>query len=120
MSDSVGQFPLNFLPERRIYRVSELSRFIREKLEAEFADIWVEGEVSNLREAPSGHLYFTLKDEVAQLRCVCFRQQARYLKFRPEDGLQVLARGKISVYEVRGEYQLYVEHLEPQGLGALQ
>ncbi|MBI4458697.1 MAG: exodeoxyribonuclease VII large subunit [Acidobacteria bacterium] len=117
---STEQFLLHFIPERKIYRVSELSRLVREKLEAQFADIWVEGEVSNFRPAPSGILYFTLKDETAQLRCVCFRQQARYLKFRPEDGLQVLARGKISVYEVRGEYQLYVEHLEPRGLGALQ
>ncbi|MBI3896519.1 MAG: exodeoxyribonuclease VII large subunit [Acidobacteria bacterium] len=120
MSDSVSQFSLNFLPERRIYRVSELSRLIREKLEAEFADLWVVGEISNFREAPSGHLYFTLKDEAAQLRCVCFRLQARYLRFRPEDGLQVTARGRISVYEARGEYQLNVEALEPQGLGALQ
>lgn len=119
----MGQIELNFfagIPERKIYRVGELSRLIREKLEGEFADIWVEGEISNYRPASSGILYFTLKDESAQLRCVCFRQQARYLKFRPEDGLQVLARGKISVYEVRGEYQLYVEYLEPRGLGALQ
>src|SRR3989304_5172349 len=120
MGDSVSQFPLNFLPERKIYRVGELSRSIREKLEAAFAEVWVEGEVSNFRAAASGHLYFTLKDEAAQLRCVCFRQQARYLKFRPEDGLLVTARGKISVYEARGEYQLAVEFLEPRGLGALQ
>lgn len=120
MSDSVAQFHLNFLPERKIYRVSELSRAIREKLEAEFADVWVEGEISNAKAAPSGIWYFTLKDESAQLRCVCFRQYARYLKFRPEDGLQVTARGRISVYEARGEYQLYVEFLEPRGLGSLQ
>jgi exodeoxyribonuclease VII large subunit len=119
----MGQFQLNFLsqiPERRIYKVAELSRLIREKLEVSFTDIWVQGEISNFRPAASGILYFTLKDETAQLRCVCFRQQARYLKFRPEDGLAVLARGKISVYEARGEYQLYVEFLEPQGVGALQ
>jgi exodeoxyribonuclease VII large subunit len=114
------QFPLNFAAERRIYRVSELSRRIRERLEKEFADVWVEGEVSNFRPAPSGHLYFTLKDAAAQLRCICLRQQARLLKFRPEDGLQVMARGRVSVYEPRGEYQLYVELLEPQGVGALQ
>src|SRR3989338_10833298 len=101
---STGQFQLSFLPERRIYRVSEISRLIREKLETEFADVWVEGEVSNFRQAPSGHLYFTLKDEAAQLRCICFRQQARYLRFRPEDGLQVTARGRLGVYEARGEY----------------
>jgi len=119
----MGQFELNFLaraPERKIYQVGEISRLIREKLEGEFADVWVSGEISNYRPASSGILYFTLKDNAAQLRCVCFRQQARYLKFRPEDGLQVLARGRISVYEVRGEYQLYVEYLEPQGAGALQ
>ena len=116
----MSQFQLNFAPERRIYRVSELSRVIREKLEAEFTDVWVEGEVSNFRSASSGILYFTLKDEAAQLRCVCFRQYSRYLKFRPEDGLLVTARGRISVYEARGEYQLAVEFLEPRGLGALQ
>lgn len=118
---STSQFQLNFAaPERRIFKVSELSRRIRERLEAEFADIWVEGEISNFRPAPSGHMYFTLKDANAQLRCICLRQQARYLKFRPEDGLQVTARGRVSVYEPRGEYQLYVEFLEPQGRGALQ
>src|SRR5579883_617222 len=117
---SVEQFLLNFAPERHVYRVAELSRIVREKLEREFGDIWVEGEISNFRPSPSGILYFTLKDDAAQLRCVCFRTQARYLKFRPEDGLSVLVRGKISVYEARGEYQLYVEYMEPQGLGALQ
>ena len=116
----MSQIQLNFAVERRIYQVSELSRLIREKLEAEFPNAWVEGEVSNFHPAASGHLYFTLKDETAQLRCVCFRQYARYLKFRPEDGLLVTARGRVSVYEARGEYQLAVEFLEPRGLGALQ
>jgi len=111
---------MNFAAERRIYKVSELSRRIRERLESEFANVWVEGEISNFRRAPSGHLYFTLKDAAAQMRCVCFKQHARYWKFQPEDGLQVLARGRVSVYEPRGEYQLYVELLEPQGVGALQ
>ena len=78
------------------------------------------GEVSNFRPAASGHLYFTLKDATAQLRAVCFRNQARYLKFKPQDGIAVIARGHLSVYEARGEYQLYVEYLEPAGLGALQ
>ena len=119
MSDST-QFPLNFLPERKIYTVGELSRAIREKLETAFPEVWVEGEISNCRPAPSGHLYFTLKDEAAQLRCICFKQQARYMRFRPEDGMQVLARGRLGVYEARGEYQLLVEHLEPLGAGALQ
>ena len=114
------QIQMNFAAERRIFKVSELSRRIRERLESEFANVWVEGEISNFRRAPSGHLYFTLKDAAAQMRCVCFKQHARYWKFQPEDGLQVLARGRVSVYEPRGEYQLYVELLEPQGVGALQ
>ncbi len=114
------QFQLNLIPERRIYKVSELSRLVRDRLEAEFADIWVEGEISNFRPASSGHLYFTLKDEASQLRCICMRQRARYLRFRPEDGLLVTARGRVTVYEPRGEYQFYVESLEPRGLGALQ
>ncbi|MBI3934164.1 MAG: exodeoxyribonuclease VII large subunit [Acidobacteria bacterium] len=114
------QFHLKFAAERHIYKVSELSRRIRERLEVEFANVWVEGEVSNFRRAPSGHLYFTLKDAAAQIRCVCFKQHARYWKFQPEDGLQVIARGRVSVYEPRGEYQLYVELLEPRGVGALQ
>ncbi|MCZ6492098.1 MAG: exodeoxyribonuclease VII large subunit [Acidobacteria bacterium] len=116
----MNQFQLNLIPERRIYKVSELSRLVRDRLEAEFADIWVEGEISNFRPASSGHLYFTLKDEASQLRCICMRQRARYLRFRPEDGLLVTARGRVTVYEPRGEYQLYVESLEPRGLGALQ
>ena len=111
---------LNFGPVRRIYSVAELSLEIRNLLERQFPDVWVTGEVSNLRAAGSGHLYFTLKDETAQLRAVCFRNQARYLKFKPQDGLAVIARGRLSVYEARGEYQLYVEFLEPAGLGALQ
>jgi len=82
--------------------------------------VWIEGEVSNCRAAQSGHIYFTLKDAKAQIRCVCFRDQARSLKFRPEDGLHVTVRGSIAVYELRGEYQVYVSHIEPVGLGALQ
>ncbi len=114
------QFPLNLVPERRVWSVSELTGRIRDLLESEFHDLWVEGEVSNCREAQSGHLYFTLKDARAQVRCVCFRNQLRLLKFRPEDGLHVTVRGSVSVFEQRGEYQIYVEHIEPVGLGALQ
>jgi exodeoxyribonuclease VII large subunit len=116
----MAQFSFNLVPERRIWSVSELNARIRGVLEAQFRDLWVEGEVSNFRPAQSGHLYFTLKDEAAQIRCVCFRSQARLLKFQPEDGLHVTVRGSLSVYEQRGDYQLYVEHLEPVGLGALQ
>ena len=111
---------LNFGPVRHIYSVSELSAEIRNLFERQFPDIWVMGEISNFRIAGSGHLYFTLKDESAQLRAVCFRNQSRYLKFKPQDGMTVIARGRLSVYEVRGEYQIYVELLEPAGLGALQ
>jgi exodeoxyribonuclease VII large subunit len=111
---------LNFGPTKKIFSVSELSQGIKNLLEREYPDVWVTGEVSNFRPAASGHLYFTLKDATAQLRAVCFRNQARYLKFKPQDGISVIARGRLSVYEARGEYQLYVEYLEPAGLGALQ
>ena len=114
------QFQFNLAPERKVWSVSELTARIRDLLASEFPDIWVEGEISNCHEAQSGHLYFTLKDARAQVRCVCFRNQFRLLKFRPEDGLHVTVRGSVSVYEPRGEYQIYVEHIEPIGLGALQ
>jgi exodeoxyribonuclease VII large subunit len=116
----VEQALLNFGPTRKIFSISELSREIKDLLERQYSDVWVAGEVSNFRPAVSGHLYFTLKDATAQLRAVCFRNQARYLKFKPQDGIAVIARGHLSVYEARGEYQLYVEYLEPAGLGALQ
>jgi exodeoxyribonuclease VII large subunit len=112
--------PENLVPKRRIWKVSELTSRIRDLLEDEFPEIWVEGEVSNLHAAQSGHLYFTLKDAKSQLKCVCFRDQLRGLKFRPEDGLQVTVRGGLSIYDARGEYQLYVSQIEPVGLGALQ
>ncbi|HUO35681.1 MAG TPA: exodeoxyribonuclease VII large subunit [Candidatus Acidoferrum sp.] len=110
----------NLQPEKKVWKVSELTSRIAGMLEREFPDVWIEGEVSNYRPAQSGHLYFTLKDSSAQIRCVCFRDQARGLKFRPEDGLQVILRGAIGVYEPRGEYQVYVSYIEPAGLGALQ
>jgi len=116
----VTQFQLNLAPERKVWSVSELTERIRDLLASEFTDIWVEGEISNCHAAQSGHLYFTLKDPRAQARCVCFRNQVRLLKFHPEDGLHVTVRGSVGVYEPRGEYQIYVEYLEPVGLGALQ
>jgi exodeoxyribonuclease VII large subunit len=116
----MSQGLLSFAPERKIYSVSELSLEIKNLLEKQFPDVWVSGEVSNFRAATSGHFYFTLKDANAQIRAVCFRNQARYLKFKPQDGISVIARGHLSVYEARGEYQLYVEYLEPAGVGALQ
>ena len=116
----MGQLDLSLEPRRRIYSVAELTAGIRDLLEAEFGDVWVAGEISNARAAHSGHHYFTLKDGTAQLRAVCFRQHALYLKIKPQNGLEVIARGRIGVYEARGEYQLYVEHLELRGYGALQ
>jgi exodeoxyribonuclease VII large subunit len=118
----VEQFALEFnlAPERRIFTVSELNSAIRAALDSEFRDVWVSGEISGLKLAPSGHYYFTLKERDAQVKCVAFRSSHRYWKFKPRDGLAVLARGRIDVYEARGEYQLLVETLEPQGLGALQ
>ncbi len=110
----------NLMPERRTWKVSELTARIRELLESALPDVWVEGEVSNCHAAQSGHCYFTLKDAKAQIRCVCFRDQMRMLKFKPEDGLHVTVRGSLSVYDARGEYQIYVTNIEPVGLGALQ
>jgi exodeoxyribonuclease VII large subunit len=107
-------------PQRHVWKVRELTERIGELLEGAFPDVWIEGEVSNYRPAQSGHLYFTLKDARSQIRCVCFRDQARMLKFRPEDGLHITVRGSLGVYEPRGEYQIYVSHIEPVGAGALQ
>src|SRR5438093_8041843 len=106
--------------ERQPVSVSELTASIRGALEKRFASVWVEGEISNFRAQNSGHWYFTLKDEFAQLRSACYRSRNQRIRFRPEDGLQVRARGRLSVYEPKGEYQLIVETLEPVGAGALQ
>jgi exodeoxyribonuclease VII large subunit len=106
--------------ERRIWSVRALVTDIRQHVETTHADLWVEGEISNCRPASSGHIYFTLKDGEAQLSVVLFRLQAQLLRFRPQDGLAVLARGRISVYESRGQLQLIAETLEPRGAGALQ
>src|SRR4051794_36343792 len=105
---------------RRVLSVTELTVRVRDLLEAEFFEVWVEGELSNCRVWNTGHLYFTLKDGSSQVRAVIFRSALRYLKFKPADGLRVVARGRVSVYEPKGEYQLVCEHLEPHGLGALQ
>ena len=116
----MSQLQFNLMPERRAFTVTELTAKIRDLFARNFTDIWVIGEISNCREAQSGHIYCTLKDERSQVKCVCFKNQLRTMKFRPEDGLKVTVRGSISVYETRGEYQIYVEHIEPVGLGALQ
>jgi exodeoxyribonuclease VII large subunit len=122
--DNVEQFGFEFgfdaAPARRVFTVSELNSAIRGVLDGEFNDIRVTGEISGLKLATSGHYYFTLKERDSQIRAVAFRSAHRYWKFKPQDGMAVLARGRIDVYEARGEYQFLVEMLEPQGLGALQ
>jgi exodeoxyribonuclease VII large subunit len=100
--------------------VSELTRRIKDVLETGFYDVWVQGEITGLKTPSSGHLYFSLKDKDAQIKAVFFRSGSRFLKFKPEDGLEVTLRGRLSVYEPRGEYQIIAEYMEPKGLGALQ
>ncbi|MCX5656755.1 MAG: exodeoxyribonuclease VII large subunit, partial [Candidatus Omnitrophica bacterium] len=112
--------PLKINEHRYIYTVSELNRQIRTILEDSFPVIWVEGEVSNLKRPSSGHLYFTLKDENAQLRTVLFKNNQGKLKFELEDGQKIICGGSVTVYEKQGEYQLLVEKIEPLGIGALQ
>ena len=102
------------------WSVRDLVNDLRQHVEIAYADIWVEGEISNFRSAPSGHIYFTLKDGEAQLPVVLFRRQAHLLRFQPQDGLAVLVRGRVSVYESRGQLQLIAETLEPRGTGTLQ
>lgn len=106
--------------ERRPLSVTELTMQVRSALEARFSSVWVEGEISNFKAAQSGHWYFTIKDEAAQLHAKCFRGVNGRIRFRPSDGLQVRVRGRLSVYEPRGEYELIVEALDPVGAGALR
>jgi exodeoxyribonuclease VII large subunit len=106
--------------ERRTWSVRDLVAAVRTNLEREYGDVWVEGEISNFRAHDSGHLYFTLKDQNAQIRVVMFRSSARLLRFRPENGLQVVVRGRVTIYEDRGELQVSAEYVEPKGAGALQ
>jgi len=108
------------VPQPQIYTVSELTEAIRQILEEEFPFIWVEGEISNARRPLSGHLYFTLKDEKAQILCILFKNQRKLVKFEPQDGLKVICQGRITVYPPHGNYRLIVEYLEPKGYGALQ
>jgi exodeoxyribonuclease VII large subunit len=107
-------------PARRVMTVGQLNASIRRLLEGQLSDVWVEGEISNCRVWNTGHMYFTLKDSHSQVRGVMFRMALRYLRFTPVDGLRVVARGQISCYEPKGEYQIICEHMEPHGLGALQ
>lgn len=106
--------------KKKVYTVSQLNREIRFLLEAQYPVLWVEGEISNLKLHSSGHIYFSLKDEKTQISAVFFSHHNHSLKFELKDGLKVLALGKVSLYEARGQYQLYVERLAPKGLGALQ
>ncbi len=115
------QMGFSFKPvDRRVWTVRELVAAVRTHIEREYGDTWVEGEISNFRAHDSGHLYFTLKDRSSQLSAVMFRSQARLLRFRPEDGMQVVARGRVTIYEDRGQLQISLEYLEPKGAGALQ
>ncbi len=107
-------------PQRDIYSVSRLVRETRAVLEGSFPLLWVSGEISNLAQPASGHIYFSLKDEAAQVRCAMFRMKRQQLRFRPGNGQQVLIRARVSLYEARGEFQLIVEHMEPAGEGALR
>jgi exodeoxyribonuclease VII large subunit len=116
----VPEAPKVAAPARTVLTVSELNATIRDILENQLQTVWVEGEVSNARVWNTGHMYFTLKDGASQIKAVMFRSAVRYLKFKPEDGLKVVARGKVSVYDPKGEYQIICEHMEPKGLGSLQ
>ena len=118
---STDQLGFSFKPlDRRIWTVRDLVAAVRTHIEREYGDTWVEGEISNFRAHDSGHLYFTLKDQNAQIRAVMFRSQSRLLRFRPENGMQVVVRGRVTIYEDRGELQISAEYLEPKGAGALQ
>jgi len=118
LSDQLG---FNFrAPDRRVWKVRDLVAAVRTHIEREYSDAWVEGEISNFRAPESGHLYFILKDGNAQIKVVMFRSAARLLRFRPADGLQVVVRGRVTVYEDRGELQISAEYIEPKGAGSLQ
>ena len=114
------QFALSFVSERKIFSLRELSDAIRGTLERGFSNIWISGEISGTKLVPSGHCYFTLKDSEAQIKCVCWKLTYWRLKFKPKDGVQVLVRGRVDIYEQRSEYQFVVETIELQGHGALQ
>jgi exodeoxyribonuclease VII large subunit len=118
---STDQLGFSFKPpDHRIWTVRDLVAAVRTHIEREYGDTWVEGEISNFKAHDSGHLYFTLKDQNSQIRSVMFRSQARLLRFRPENGMQVVLRGRVTIYEDRGELQISAEYLEPKGAGALQ
>ena len=118
LTDQLG---LRFAPpERRVWTVRGLVAAVRSHVEREYSDAWVEGEISNFRAQSSGHLYFTLKDGNAQIKVVMFSSKARLLRFRPADGMQVVVRGRVTIYEERGDLQIAAEYVEPKGAGGLQ
>ncbi|MGH8120119.1 MAG: exodeoxyribonuclease VII large subunit, partial [Gammaproteobacteria bacterium] len=110
----------NSFTRRDIYNVTRLNREVRTVLEGSFPSLWVQGEISNLAQPASGHLYFSLKDDFSQVRCAMFQNRKRAMEFKPEQGMSVLVRANVSMYETRGEYQLIVEYMEPAGAGELQ
>jgi exodeoxyribonuclease VII large subunit len=114
------QLPFAWEAPQRQFSVGDLTEAIRQSLSSSFSDIWVAGEISGSKAAPSGHIYFTLKDDTAQIRCVLFVRTARFIRFKPQDGVEVLVRGRVDVYPPRGEYQFLVDAIEPRGYGALQ
>jgi len=116
----MAQIVPEFKTAQKIYKVSEITRDIRATLESQFGNVWIEGEVSNFKHHSSGHMYFTLKDETAQISAVFFAKANQFLKFELKDGLHIICIGRISVYDQRGQYQIYVQRIEPKGLGALQ
>ena len=115
-----GSLTLGLEGDREVLTVTALNRLVRQLIEDALGTLWVEGEISNLARPSSGHIYFSLKDANAQVRCAMFRQSTRRLGFEPDNGLQVLVRARVGLYEPRGEYQLVVEHMEPAGAGALR
>jgi exodeoxyribonuclease VII large subunit len=118
---TVDQLGFSFRPpERRVWTVRELISSVRTHIEREYSDAWVEGEISNFRAQSSGHLYFTLKDSGAQISVVMFRSSARLLRFKPADGMAVVVRGRVTIYDERGQLQISAEYVEPKGAGALQ
>lgn len=116
-----GEVNQGAVSEQRIYSVKEVNSYIRSRLEADtkLSNLWVKGEISNFKRHSSGHLYFTLKDSTSSIKCVMFRSRCERLKFCPEDGMEVVVRGYVSVYEIAGQYQLYAEEMDPSGLGGL-
>ena len=115
----MSETPAAYSAEREVFSPSALVRLARDLIEQRFPLIWIEGEISNFARATSGHLYFSLKDAQAQVRCAMFKPKSTFLRFKPGDGMRVLARARVSLYEARGEFQLIVEHLEESGEGAL-